>query len=62
MIEELESWIGSSSTNDKEEETLDEGDLSILSLPNIPQNELVSPSSSRNQDRVSKKKLVHAAV
>ena len=66
MMEELESWIGSTTSTDsnKAEETLDEDDLSILSLPSIPQQELVSPSSDSvraSKDKVSKK-LVSAAM
>lgn len=64
LIEELESWIGSSSGEpDKAEEAiLDADDLSILSLPSIPQQDLPSPlQSNKTKDKVSKK-LVQAAT
>ncbi|KAL3937655.1 MAG: hypothetical protein SGBAC_007285 [Bacillariaceae sp.] len=64
LIQELESWIGSSSGEpDKAEEALlDEDDLSILSLPSIPLQDLTSPlQSNKTEDKVSKK-LVQAAT
>ncbi|CAJ1965801.1 unnamed protein product [Cylindrotheca closterium] len=70
MTEELESWITGSSLDgssdekqtDQEDHALDDDDFSILSLPNIPQQDPSSSfQSNKAKDRISKK-LVQAAM